>query len=315
MSSLPPTTIHGALDFPIDAPKITLRPSGLDSVTQTYQSSSALTFSQGGPFPGLPNFWITESEPTIEIADVANEIRLRGEGLADGQDREEDFDFSVPDEGWDSGSLSWLTLNPARFQRGSAHPYFPSLYLLDLSKKRVAGPRNSMTGVWRVGGEFKGIIPQDNGLPKGRKRRITVGNQVVSSSVPLALTNTIKDGKLWPFSAVVQVGPFAGQTVNTGWADQRSTALDSSRVQVSDTFITFDAPPTDQLPGHLTPENAPLVKDIFELPWYSSAGFTWNWPWGWALKSISSEPLIYGLAGTPYLTTIVTEFVPRAVPK
>jgi len=310
MSSLTPTTIHGALDFPIDAPKITLRPNGLDSVTQTYQSSSALTFSKGGPFPNLPNFYITESEPTIEIQDQANEIRVRGEGLADGQDREEDFDFSVPDEGWDSGSLSWLTLNPARFQRGSAHPYFPSLYLLDLSKKRVAGPRNSMTGVWRVGGEFKGIIPQDNGLPKGRKRRITVGNQVVSSSTTMALTNGFKDGQPWPFVATVN-----GVTASTGWNDQRFTSLDSSRVQVSDTFITFDAPPTDQLPGHLTPENAPLVKDIFDLPWYSSAGFSFNWPWAWSLKSISSEPLLYGLAGTPYLTTIVTEYVPRAQPK
>lgn len=157
-----------------------------------------------------------------------------------------------------------------------------------------------MEGVWRVSGDHKGIILQDNGLPKGRKRRITVGNQVVSSSAGMTLTGT----------------QFVNESgVYTGWADARSTALDSSRVQVSDTFITWDAPPTDKLPGHLTPENAPAVKDIFGVVWYSVSQLTWNWPWGWTLKSVSSEPLIYGVSGVPYLTTIVTEFVPRAIPK
>ena len=101
----------------------------------------------------------------------------------------------------------------------------------------------------------------------------------------------------------------------TGWPDPRSTTLDSSRVQVSDTFLTRDPPPTDKLPGHLTPDNAPAVKDIFGTVWYSVSQLTWNWPWGWTLKSVSSEPLIYGVPGVPYLTTIVTEFVPRAIPK
>jgi hypothetical protein len=315
MSSTPPFILHGARDFPIDAPKITLRPNGLDSVTQQFQASSQIAFAKGGAFPGLPNFYITESEPTTEIEGLAYEIRVRGEGLADGMDREEDNDYSIPDEGWDTGSISWLTLRPEQYQRGAQHPHFESLWLLEVQKKRVSGPRNSMSGLWRVSGQCKGIIAQDNGLPKARKRRITIGNQVVSSSTTLALVNQIKDGKPFPFVGRATSGPFAGQDVYTGWADQRSTALDSSRVQVSDTFITFEAPPTDQLPGHLTPENAPLVKDIFSVSWWSTAGFTWNWPWGWALKSISSEPLLYGLAGTPYLTTIVTEFVPRAVPK
>lgn len=298
--SASPTILHGALDFAIEPPKITLRPNGLDTVTQLWQNRNPLIFARGGRFPGLSNFFITESEPTIEIEGRANEIRVRGEGLADGQDREEDNEIAVTDEGWDSGPMTWLTLNPGNYKRGSVHPHYPTLWLLDVQKKRVAGPRSSPQGLWRVSGDHKGIIPQDGGLPKARKRRITVGNQVLSSSNPMTLGGTTFTNESGTY---------------TGWGDARFTALDSSRVQVSDTMITWNAPPTDQLPGHLTPDNAPAVLDIFGLPWYSSSGFTWNWPWGWVLKSISSEPLLYGVSGVPYLTTIVTEFVPKAVPK
>lgn len=303
--STSPTILHGALDFAIEPPKITLRPNGLDTVSQLWQNRNPLIFARGGRFPGLSNFFITESEPTIEIENYANEIRVRGEGLADGQDREEDNEIAVTDEGWDQGPMTWLTLDPSKFKRGNLHPHYSTLWLLDVQKKRVAGPRGSMEGVWRVSGDHKGILLQDTGLPKGRKRRVTVGNQVVSSSVPLTLGYSSPG-----------VSPFKNEAGTfTGWGDLRYTALDSSRVQVSDTFLTWTAPPTDQLPGHLTPENAPPVKDIFATPWYSTAGFTWNWPWGWKLVSISSEPLIYGVPGVPYLTTIVTEYVPRAVPK
>lgn len=294
-------TLHGPLDFPREPAKTTLRPNGLDTVSQLFQASSMHAFAKGGRFPGLPNFYITESEPLMEIESLAYEIRIRGEGLADGEDREEDNEITVTDEGWDQGPMSWLTLDPSRFQRGTQHPHIPTLWLLDVQKKRVAGPRNTMEGVWRVSGDHKGIVLQDNGLPKGRKRRITVGNQVVSSSTALALN----DHTIF----VNESGAFSG------WDDPRYTSLDASRVQVTDTFITFDAPPTDKLPGHLTPENAPAIFDIFSLPWYSPGGFSFNWPWGWSLKSVNSEPLLYGVAGVPYLTSITTEYVPKAILK
>lgn len=305
MTSLSPIIRHGLCDFPSEIPKLTLRPNGLDTVTQLWLSSNATAFARGGQFPGLPNFYVTESEPVLESDGIANEIRVRGEGLSDGEDREEENEIAVTDEGWDQGPVTWLTLDPSKYKRGMQHPHISTLWLLDVQKKRVAGPRNSMEGVWRVSGDHKGILLQDTGLPKGRKRRITVGNQVVSSSTDLEL------GYSSPGVSVFrnEAGVF------TGWEDLRSTALDASRVQVSDTFLTFDAPPTDKLPGHLTPENAPPVFDIFASPWWSTAGFTWNWPWGWALKSISSEPLLYGVSGVPHLTTIVTEYVPRAVVK
>ena len=299
MTSIPNVTLYGALDFPQEPPKLALRVNGLDTVSQLFASSSPRAFAKGGPFPGLPNFYITESEPIEDIPGKAYDIRVRGEGLADGEDREEENEVVQTDEGWDQGPITWLTKDPSKFTRGQAHPRIPSLYILEAAKKKVCGLRNSDVGIWRVSADIKGIIPRD-GLPKGRKRRITVGNQVVSSSAGMTLTGT---------TFTNEAGTY------TGWADARSTALDSSRVQVADTFITWDAPPTDQLPGHLTPQNAPAVKDIFGTVWYSVSQLTWNWPWGWTLKSVSSEPLIYGLAGTPYLTTIVTEFVPRAVPK
>lgn len=305
-----PFILHGPRDFPRDLPLVTLRPNGLDTAAQNYLASDPHTFAKGGRFPGLPNFYITESEARHEPTGLAHEVRLRGEGLHDGRDREEENEINVTDEGWDSGPITILTLNPDTYTRGNAHPHIPTLWILETRKKRIAGPPNSTTGIWRVSADCKGIIPQAGDLPKGRKRRITVGNQVVTSSTDLALTNSGTDADGDPF-------PFWNKETDTwtGWSPGRSTALDSSRVQVADTFLTWDAPPTDTLPGHLTPENAPDVKDIFATAWFSSSGFTWNWPWGWSLKSISSEPLLYGLPGTPYLTTIVTEYVPRAVPK
>jgi hypothetical protein len=144
--------------------------------------------------------------------------------------------------------------------------------------------------VWRLSLDCKGIL-----TPKARKRRITVNNQPVNSSTTLSLSGP---------TFMTEEGYF------TGWNDQRFTNLDSSRVVVVDTFLSTDPPPTYKLPGHLIPENAPLVKDIFEQPWYSSAGFTWNWPWGWALKGIQSEQL---LDKSLWLTSITTEYVPRAV--
>lgn len=291
--------LYGARDFAIDLPKITQRPNGLDAVSQTFQSSTRDAFARGGCFPNLRNIWITESEPTVEIEGMAYEIRVRGEGLVSGEDVQEDNEVICTDEGWDQGPMSWLTLNPSRFQKGMQHPHISTMWMTEVKMKRIAGPRNSTEGVWRVSGEHKGILLQQDGLPKGRKRRITVGNQAVGSSNPMTLIGA------------TFVNP---EGAYTGWPDARKTTLDSSRVQVSDTFLTWDPPPTDKLPGHLTPDNAPAVFDIFSIPWFSPSSFSWNWPWGWCLKSINSEPLIYGMTGTPHLTTIVTEYVPKAIP-
>ena len=46
MSSLPNVQLYGALDFPREAPKITLRPNGLDTVSQLWQNQNALAFAQ-----------------------------------------------------------------------------------------------------------------------------------------------------------------------------------------------------------------------------------------------------------------------------
>jgi hypothetical protein len=296
----PDTILHGELNFVREPPKLTLRPNGLDTVTQLFQNQNPLAFARGGKFPGLANFYITESEPTIEIEGLANEIRLRGEGLADGQTREEENSIEVTDESWDQGPVTFLTLRPDLFERGLVHPHIDTLWCLATQKRRVCGPRNSSEGVWRVSADYKGIIPLSNGLPKGRKRKITVGNRVYNSASKIALGASFVDEN----------------GVQTGWGVPQYTALDLSAVQVSDTFLTWDAPPTDGIPGHLTPDNAPPVKDVFaSSAWTAGTEFVYNWPWGWTLKSISSEPLIEGLAGTPYLTTLVTEFVQLASPK
>lgn len=273
------------------------RPNGLDGLRMVYQTRSMTSFERGGAPPGYPGLRIKEDAPKRDGPVWIHNLLC--EGLIDGRDRVEEDRVRIPDEGFDEGPMTWLTTRPEQYARGMVHPTIPTLWLIDSERERIQRGH-----VYRVSGQFKGIV-EVAGLPKSRKRRITVGNQVISSSRGMVLTGISPDHL-----------PFVDENGDwTGWLDARYTALDSSRVQVSDSFITFDAPPTDGLPGHLTPENAPPVKDIFGYAWYTPANFTWNWPWGWTLKSISSEPLLYGLVGTPYLTTIVTEYVPRAVPK
>jgi len=273
--------------------EIAKRQRALDSIRRSIRTDSEDTFREGGTMPGFPHMRLKEVVSKQDGPGWMHE--LSAEGLRRGADKLEDNRILQPAEGWDEGPQTWLTTRPDAWQAGRVHPVYPSLWMTE------GGAKEDLNGhVWRVAAPFKGIIT-NLGEIKARKRRITVGNQAVSSSTTLALG--------LPGVFKNELGHF------TGWYDQRSTTLDSSRLQVTDTFLSWNPPPTDSLPGHLTPENAPVVLDIFALPWWSSAGFTFNWPWGWSLKSIAGEPLIYGMSGTPWLVSLTTEYVPRAILK
>jgi hypothetical protein len=283
MKQIAPYIEHGRRNMMIEPEELVIRPRGLDTTAQIWLTDHEDSFANGGAPPGRPHMRIKEVQTKADGPRFIH--RVQAEGLAKAADKIEARRIRQPEEGWDEGPIELLTLNPNQYAQGDLVPGYETLWIVGLEKDDINGH------VWRLSLDTKGIL-----APKARKRRITVNNQPVSSSTTLALadTDTFKD----------EDGTF------TGWADSRYTALDSSRVVVVDTLLTTEAPPTDKLPGHLTPENAPPVLDIFAIPWWSTAGFTWNWPWGWSLKGINSEQL---LDKDLWVTTITTEYVPRAV--
>lgn len=281
----PQVIIHGLRDFVLEPDKLVTRPRGLDQLTRVVQSSRRDAFSNDSRISGYPFMRIKEVETTTEVEGEAYVHRIQAEGLAAGTTKLERSGIRQPEEGWDEGPLEYITADPDRFVVGDLVEGYDSLWIVAKESEAIND------AVFRVSLSTKGIL-----AAKARKRRITVNNQPVSSSTTLALDNamTFKN----------EAGVFSG------WTDQRHTALDASRVVVVDTLLTTSPPPTDKLPGHLTPENAPPVLDIFALSWWSTAGFTFNWPWGWSLKGINSEQL---LDKSLWVTTITTEYVPRAV--
>lgn len=283
MKQIAPYIEHGRRNMMIESEELVIRPRGLDTTAQVWLTDDEHTFASGGPPPGRPHMRIKEVQTKADGPRYIH--RVQAEGLAKAADKIEARRVRQPEEGWDEGPVELLTLNPDQYAQGDLVPGYETLWIVGLEKDDLNGH------VWRLSLDTKGIL-----APKARKRRITVNNQPVSSSTTMALgdTSVFKN----------EAGVF------TGWTDQRHTALDSGRVVVVDTLLTTTPPPTDKLPGHLTPENAPAVLDIFAIPWWSSAGFTFNWPWGWTLKGINSEQL---LDKALWLTTITTEYVPRAV--
>jgi len=284
--------IHGLDRMEIEPERLVTRARGLDQTTQVWLSQDEHEFANGGAPPRRPHMRITECE--TRQSGGAWEHRIQASGFAGVRSSKRiSSSLSEGEEGWDGGQETWLTRAPADFVRGAAHPTQSTLWCVEAEKEQY----DDLT--WQVTPRYKGILNS-----RARKRRITVGNQVVSSSVPYVLTNSIVDGEPFPF--VNEYGEF------TGWGSPRYSAIDTSRVVVTDTFLSTDPPPTDQLPGHLTPENAPNVKDIFSVPWFSPEGFTFNWPWGWSLKGITAERL---LDLEVWLISITTEFVPVATPR
>lgn len=281
--SIAPYIEHGRRNLLIEPEELVVRTRGLDTTAQVWLTDREDSFLAGGALPGRPHMRIKEVQTKADGPRYIH--RVQAEGLAKAADKLEARRIRQPEEGWDEVALELLTLAPDHYAQGDLVPGYETLWVAGVERESVNGH------VWRLSIDAKGIL-----APKARKRRITVNNQPVSASTTMVLADTsiFKDQN----------------NVFTGWNDSRYSAIDASRVVVVDTMLTTEAPPTDKLPGHLTPENAPPVLDIFAVSWWSSSGFTWNWPWGWSLKGINSEQL---LDKSLWVTTITTEYVPRAV--
>jgi hypothetical protein len=282
--------IIGLKNFRLEEDKITRRQRGLDQLVQVWQRDRYDAFANGGAPPNFPNMRILEDEITVEVPGQAYVHRLQCSGIA-GHNPTKVLEMAekITAGGWDEATVGFATREPDSITLGSVHPDYPAMFAVDIDRSLIDKP------FYNLQCAYKGIIGVEADKP--RKRRITVNNQVLSSSTTLALTpgNT----------------PFYDEFGNfTGWQDQRFTALDTSRIILIESFVSSTVPPTDRIPGHWTPENPPEVFDIFDMPWYSSAGFTFNWPWGWKLSGVESEQ-IPGVS--LWLISLTFEYVPRAV--
>ena len=289
---IPDFSIFGLKTFEITGRKITSSPRKLDTASVSWQTDREDAFARGGPLPGYPFMSILECETLVEIPGHAYQHNLRGEGLLRPGHRLESSSLKQPEEGWDEGPQTWLTTDPSAFSIGTVHPDIPTLWCVGIDSKDQVTDR-----VWRVSPSYRGIIPLADGNPKPGKWKGTVNGETRQAG-SLALIGT---------TFVDENGTY------NGWSTARDSTLDTSKVAVTHSLLSFTAPPTDKVGRPLTPARVPLLDNIFETTsWYSSAGFTWNWPPGWKLSGVQWDQI---LDKEIYLYTLTHEYVPKAEPK
>lgn len=286
---MPDVQIHGARRFRLERDKATARPFGLDTLTCLWQTESRDSFAAGGAPPDWQHMRIEEDEITEEIPGEAYVHRLQCNGLLSAKDKIERSKTSQPEEGWDTAEVEVLTVTPEIYQVGAAHPDIATLYLAEAPRENINGH------VYRVSLGYKGIIPID-GQTKVLKRRITVNGQPMNFPNAIAL-NTV--------DFVDEDGVF------NGWSSNLYSAMDTSHIVVTDTFLSTEAPPTDKIPGCKTPPDAPAIH-IIGIGSFSVDQLLFHWPHGWKLAAINSERL---LDKSCWLTTLTYEYQPPITPK
>jgi hypothetical protein len=202
--------------------------------------------------------------------------------------------LAQPEEGWDEGPQTWLTVQPDAFVVGSQHPEIPTLWLVSLDQKEDLNGH-----VWRVSANYKGYIRNASGDIKPDKWKITVNGQTINTS------GTINLGHLTPEIFTDENGVF------NGWADYRKTSFDTSAVNVIRTVLSDTPPPTERVGLALTPDRVPEIFSIFDIPTWWGAGFTYNYPAGWKLAGVQSDQVLDKAA---YLYTLTYEYQPATVP-
>ena len=291
---IPDFSIFGLKTFEITGRKITSSPRKLDTASVSWQTDREDAFARGGPLPGYPFMSIVECETLVEIPGHAYQHNLRGEGLLRPGHRLESSSLKQPEEGWDEGPQTWLTTDPSAFAIGNVHPDIATLWCVGIDSKDQITDR-----VWRVSPSYRGIIPDASGNPKPGKWKGTVNGETTATSSTISL-------------GVAATWVRDENGVFNGWEDQRKAELDSSTVSVIHTLLSFTKPPTDKVGLSYTPARVPLMFNIYDQAgWYSSAGFTWNWPPGWKLSGVQWDQI---LDKDIYLYTLTHTYVPKFKP-
>ena len=101
---------HGPRILEIEPEDLVIRPYGLDSTVQVWQTDREDTFHHGGPPPRRPNMRIKEVQTKPDGPVFIH--RLQCDGLARSSDKIEANRIRQPEEGWDEGPMEVLTTRP-----------------------------------------------------------------------------------------------------------------------------------------------------------------------------------------------------------
>lgn len=299
MPALPAIISHGTrLPFMVQAEDLQKKPRGLDSTTQVWLTDREDSFDGGGYAPGRPLMRIKEVQ-TLQQAPSLYQHRLVADGLASARDKIEPAEFSQPEEGWDEHSPTIYTLTPENYTVGTAHPDHPNLYITALTKTQLEGGK-----VWRIVPSYKGIILDGDGNPKPEKWKGTVNGQNITTSSTVTLGST----------GVPATEIFTDEDgVFNGWNDPRKAKFDTSQLNLIVTKLSLTPPPTERLGLQLTPGQIPVtVYSLFdESSWYSSLGFTYNYPAGWKLAGVQFDQV---LDKSCFLYTLTFAYQPAVEP-
>lgn len=260
MSKAPPQVIlYGERTFQLEGDRVTSMQRGLDRVMSYWQGGSREDFRTGGIPPGYPHMRIKNCETVEEIPGHAYTHRWEAEGLLTAADKIESNRISQPEEGWDEGPMTLLTLRPEAFVQGQSHPLHPSLVLLETAKEDINGH------VWRVELTCKGIY-----APKAIKRRYSVNGKDVKSGLAFLITGE-------------------------GGGDAQYWVMPRARLEMTERFLSTEVPPTEligqKLVGGQIPTDTPLMYS-YPVDYYAEKD--WNWPYGWRVEGVTAERLMVG---------------------
>lgn len=260
MSKAPPEIIvYGDLVFRLEGDRVSSQQRGLDRVMGHWQGKGWNDFRPGGVPPGYPHLRIKSCESLEEIPDLAYTHRWEAEGLLSAVDKIESNRIRQPEEGWDEGAMTILTVRPEAFVQGQSHPLYPGLVLVDLDKDDLNGH------VWRIEMSCKGIY-----AAKATKRRYTVNGKEVKSAEAFLI---------------------AGE----GGGGVQQYVMPRARLMMTERYLSTDLPPTDligqQLVGGQIPTGTPPMY-TYPVDYYAEK--EWNWPYGWRVEGVTAERLLDG---------------------
>jgi len=244
---------------------------GLDTGRQRWVTNNQFSFVTGGLLNGLVVLYCDSAQ---QGDDWVHDLDLAG--LINGADKREQGypDFGRKLEGFDEARDSWIVWSARRtkFNPGDVMSGYSQMVCVDVAETPI---------IVSPGRTFYKLTPTFLGIrdSKPYSRSITVNGQPISPSGPITVD-------------------FPG-----GWEDPRKSQVDFPKIVVRDTIVSFGSgPPTDAIPGNVTPPDAPAISGIV----YFGPDVTYHWPHGWKLASIDGHRNIPGTS--IHIYTLVYEF-------
>ena len=250
---MPAIISHGDIASLLVEKRITRRLDGLDTGVLRYTTIDPNAFAEGQSVPDAPGLIIQQAESEQDGEDFDFTLSVLGVDGSKPARRLKGFPdrhYNLLD--WDRVEDAWLTTNPNLIQEGQTGNFGGTMVCLSANDKQIH------PGWYEVRGSFVGIMRNR----KDRQRVIRSNGFTVSGD---------------------------SITVNLpgGWSTPRKGQAQLPKVVVEDTYIGFNPPPTNLIPGPATPPNAPSVKIIT----VSGDDVTSYWPAGWHLASVGGEQL------------------------